>query len=144
MNGRHASMITSLSRRELKQLPHIRSVRGRYASGGLQCPDRLTLWDRGAVLSLQTTTSALEKRDRQCNDPRRFMAVVSAPYFEHPFKIAKWGLYCLGCSESRENETYFRKQYTLQGFIDHVIFYGPVVIGKAEDRPKHEPPDKPT
>ncbi|KAL2020948.1 hypothetical protein VTK56DRAFT_7835 [Thermocarpiscus australiensis] len=120
VNGKQASMITGCPRKELKQLPHIRSIRGRYAGGGRLCRERRALWDREAVLSIQSTSSSLEKSDRRCNDPRRFMAIVPAPYFELPSKVAKWGLYCLGCSESHEEETYFRKQYTKQGFVDHI------------------------
>lgn len=134
MNGRQACMITGCSRKELRQLPHIRSVGGRYADGGQLCRDRRTLWDREAVLLMQTTTTttstttitaattttpSLEKCDRRCNDPRRFMAIVPAPYFQAPFRVAHWGLYCVGCSESHERKTYFRKQYTKQGFVDH-------------------------
>lgn len=143
MNVKQASTITSRSRKELKQLPHIRSLPGRYADSGQLCRNRLALWDRRAVLSLQTITSDREEIDRHCNDPRRFMAIAPIPYFEPPSKVAKWGLYCLGCSESHEHRTYFRKQYTKQGFMDHVVRYGPVVVGNAQDRPRHAPLEKP-
>ncbi|KAF2237039.1 hypothetical protein EV356DRAFT_442661 [Viridothelium virens] len=143
VKGIQASIITTRSRKELKKQPHIQGVRGRYADNGQLCRDRLTLWDREAVQAVQTTTSVREKSDRFCNDPRRFMAIVTAPYLELPCTVARWGLYCFGCSESTERETYFRKQYTKQDFVAHIVRYGPVVIGRAEDRPRHSPWGKP-
>ncbi|KAI2781423.1 hypothetical protein F4815DRAFT_78467 [Daldinia loculata] len=142
MIGTYARMITGCSKKVLEQLPHIRSVEGRYADNGRLCRDRPTLWDREAVLSIQTTTPGSEKGDCERNNPRRFMAIVSAPYFELPSKVAKWGLYCLGCSNSHKSETYFRKQYTEQGFVDHIILYGPVV--PEGRRPRHAPLDMPS
>lgn len=71
------------------------------------------------------------------------MAIVPAPYFEPPSKLAVWGLFCRGCNESHEHETYFRKQYTEQGLTDHVFGYRPVVIGKYSDRLRHAPLEKP-
>ncbi|KAI1107747.1 hypothetical protein F4804DRAFT_109132 [Jackrogersella minutella] len=140
MKGRQACIIAGRSRKELGRLPHIRSVPGRYADNGLLCRDRLTLWDREAVLSNQVTASCLEINDRRSNDPRRFMAIVSAPYIELPSKIPEWGLYCIGCSTSTKSETYFRKQYSKQTFIDHIVLYGPVVLGSQEGhRPRHAP-----
>jgi hypothetical protein len=143
MSGTQASKITGWSRKELKQLPHLRSIPGRYADNGKLCRNRRVLWDRQAVLSVRTTTSSREEIDRRCNDPRRFMVIVPAPYFKPPFKYPSWGLYCLGCSESHERETYFRKQYTKQCFIDHIVRYGLIVFGKAEDRPRHVLSEKP-
>lgn len=144
VSGKQACTITRYSRKNLQQLPHIRSLRGRYADSGQLCRSRLQLWDRKAVFLAQTNTPGHEKSDRRCNDSRRFMAVTYAPYFEQPFKIASLGLYCLGCSESHEKETYFRKQYTRQGFVNHVVLYGPIIVGMAEDRPRHAPLEKPT
>lgn len=137
MGMKQATKLTGYSRKELRQLPHIRSICGRYADNGRLHRDRLTLWDRGALLSIRTTTSVFEKSDRHCNDPRRFMAIVSAPYFDRSSKTAKYGLYCLGCSESHDRETYFRKQYSEKGFLSHITLYGPVLVGDAEDRPRH-------
>jgi len=68
------------------------------------------------------------------------MAIIPAPYFLPPSNEAFWGIYCLGCSESQDRQTYFRRQCTKQGIIDHIMKYRPVILGKAEDRPSHQPP----
>ncbi|KAI9698312.1 MAG: hypothetical protein M1820_007474 [Bogoriella megaspora] len=133
MTEKCASMSTSLPRNELKKLPHIKSIPDQ---DGLWCQHRLTLWDRGAVMAVSKTTSVCEEIDNHFYDMRRFVAVVSVPYFEPPSTVARWGFYCFGCSESHENSG---KQYTKQDFLDHIVRYGPVVTEEAEDGPRHSP-----
>ncbi|KAI1662633.1 hypothetical protein F4813DRAFT_341314 [Daldinia decipiens] len=147
MLAKYAREVTGCSKKELEQLPHIRSVQGRYAANGVMCQNRVTLWDRETVRSIQTTTAPTsERNERIHNNPHRFMAIVSAPYVESvpnsnpPSKVAKWGLYCLGCSDSQEADTHFRKQYTEQSFVDHIILHGPVIADAR--RPRHAPPKR--
>ena len=130
-----AAKSTGYSGQEIRQLPHIRSIPGRYAGNGRQCCDRLRLWDWPALLPTRIIPSTPDDSDGCCNNPRRFSAIVSAPYLA---KTSKWGLYCLGCSESTEEETYFRKQYSENGFVKHIALHGPVLIGDGEDPPTHE------
>lgn len=143
VNPKFASMATGRSREELKKLPHIRSVHGLYADRLRAYHQRLTLWDRETLRSVQLRPTADEKLDFFSEDPRRFMAIVSAPYFVPPSTIANWGLYCTGCSISTERETCFRKQYSERDFVDHIVRYGPVVLGETEDRPRHLPTTTP-
>lgn len=136
--GKYASALSRLSRKNIRQFPFVRTLPGRYADGGgQQSRSRMTLWDREAILANSTETSYSEKQDRFCNNPRRFMAIMYAPYFEPPSKAANWGLFCIGCSESSDKDTYFRKQYTREGFIKHILHYGPVELEYSQDRGRH-------
>ncbi|KAI1435934.1 hypothetical protein GGR50DRAFT_653918 [Xylaria sp. CBS 124048] len=130
MLGKQACTMTGRARKNLKDLPHIRSLTGQYSRSGKICPTELTLWDRAAVVAIQTAKPHWEKKDgKECN-PRRFMAIVDAPWIKHPSKVAQWsGRYCLGCPlDTIDPELSCRKQYTDEEYEDHIERYGNVVI----------------
>ncbi|QPH00841.1 hypothetical protein C2857_004882 [Epichloe festucae Fl1] len=62
--------------------------------------------------------------DLTTREPRRYMSIISAPYFTSSGRSADWGFYCIKCIESKETAMHFRNKYTEDGFADHMVRYG--------------------
>ncbi|KAI1188651.1 hypothetical protein F5B17DRAFT_394761 [Nemania serpens] len=130
-----------LPRKEIKHLPHILSLPGRYCPSHKLSRTRITLFDRQAVLksTSKNSTKAIDKSIRQedltTSEPRRHMSIVSAPFFGSSGLSADWGFYCAGCRESKEVEKNFRNKYIASGIVDHIRRYGAVRV--VDQRPKH-------
>ncbi|KYK61637.1 hypothetical protein DCS_02780 [Drechmeria coniospora] len=123
---------TGVPRKSLKALPHVRSLPGRYtafdkiARGRVMLLDRQSLRDRTTTTgsSAQTLDEALEQCDLKTTEPRRYMSIISAPFFDSSGLSADWGFYCLLCLDDTEPSTYFRNKYTEDGFAEHLARYG--------------------
>ncbi|KAI1179970.1 hypothetical protein F4777DRAFT_355409 [Nemania sp. FL0916] len=111
--------------------PSILSLPGRYCSawgrdGGNLARKRLELWDRWAVIH-GPAKIGLPKLDKTTREPRRFMAIITAPYLLDSGRRVDWGYFCTGCKEEKEEETkHFRIKYTKAGLVEHLARYGPV------------------
>ncbi|KAK4154289.1 hypothetical protein C8A00DRAFT_14591 [Chaetomidium leptoderma] len=111
--------------------PSVMSLPGRYCSawgddGGNLARKRLRLFDRLAVAQSLAGPS-VPKLDKTTREPRRFMAIITAPHLFDAGRQADWGYFCLGCRDEKEEKTrHFRIKYTRQDLPQHVARYGPV------------------
>lgn len=63
-------------------------------------------------------TSAPEGRT---SDPRRFMAVVRAPWIKRSTNAVEWGFHCVGCKKQhRSRPLHWRRKYCVETFSDHI------------------------
>ena len=124
MGGNHRT------RKSLMQFPNIRAVAGRYGPRALLQRDRRSIWHRPPIrLKVSRRPfSVFSPLNFQEGETRRYMAVVAAPYFDLPCKIPKLGLYCLGCELGVTSPP--QKQYTKQGYVEHLSFFGEVLVVK--------------
>ncbi|OAA63322.1 F-box domain, cyclin-like protein [Niveomyces insectorum RCEF 264] len=130
---RSAAATGSSGRQRLREAnpPSVLSLPGRYcgewtSNGGYLVRRRLRLIDRRAVVH-DLARSCLPKADKTTREPRRFMAIVTAPHLFDHGRQADWGYFCLGCSEEKEEETkHFRIKYTKEEVLKHMARYGPV------------------
>ncbi|KAM0327406.1 hypothetical protein ACHAQA_005692 [Verticillium albo-atrum] len=112
-------------------LPSILSLPGRYCTawgsdGGNLARKRLQLFDRRAVVHSRAG-SGLPKLDKTTREPRRFMAIITAPYLLDAGRQADWGYFCLGCREEKEEKTrHSRIKYTREDMMEHIARYGSV------------------
>ena len=69
--------------------------------------------------------------DGHCSNPRRFMGIVRAPFFNGPTASPEWGLHCIACkSHHYRRPIHWRRKYTIKGFQDHVRECGEIREGK--------------
>ena len=74
-------------------------------------------------------------QDRYASDPRRYMAIVRAPWVDPATHSEEWGYYCVGCEwwshdnrpSERDRSEHGSRLYTLESFAEHVKEHGPVV-----------------
>jgi hypothetical protein len=95
-------------------------------------------------MALANGRPALEydsSKDRKTTEPRRHMAIVSAPYFTNAHRPPHWGLYCAGCRDSTERKTFFRNMYTNDEIMDHYQRYGRLVNANEQMRHERMPPE---
>ncbi|PKS13319.1 hypothetical protein jhhlp_000090 [Lomentospora prolificans] len=110
----------SPSRRKLlDDLPSVISVPGQKTRS------RILLYDRWAVLNLipgvRVWPGALDPTgDFRRQEPRRLMAVVSAPYFVERGRVAHWGFYCSLCLERGLLWLESRIKYTREELLGHL------------------------
>jgi hypothetical protein len=115
---------------ELAKPPSVLSLPGRYCGawttrGGLQ-PRRLRLYDRRAVVQ-SLTGSGLPQSDKTTREPKRFMAIISAPVLLNFGRQVDQGFFCLGCRDETDEKTkHFRIKYTTEDMPKHIASYGPV------------------
>ena len=116
----------------LAKLPSILSLPGRYCyawteRGGTR-RRRLRLYDRRAVVQ-SLADSGLPQSDRTTREPKRFMAIISAPVLLNYGRQVDRGFFCLGCRDSDKSEEepeHFRIKYTTEGMSGHIASYGRV------------------
>ncbi|KAL9099211.1 MAG: hypothetical protein Q9163_005254 [Psora crenata] len=66
--------------------------------------------------------------DAKSGNPYRFMAIVSAPFFNAKTRSIAWGLYCIGCRDEKEGpDMHWRKRFTMETFIDHMKQWGEII-----------------
>ncbi|TRX94855.1 hypothetical protein FHL15_004316 [Xylaria flabelliformis] len=141
MPATRAAKYLGLPRKEIKHLPHILSLPGKYTTFCKLSRNRITLFDRQAVLesALKTSTLAIDDSIRQqditTREPRRHMSIISAPCFSSSGLSADWGFYCTGCKESKELEKNLRNKYTANGIVGHIRRYGAVKV--VDQKTKH-------
>lgn len=115
-----ANKLTGLSRRDLKGLPHVLGLPGRYAVTAISSKGRIMLLDRQAVLLLaQEGNKQHQPIDYTTREPRRFKSIISAPYFTHAGQRADWGLHCRRCERNTDDLNHFRHQFTRDGLLAH-------------------------
>ncbi|KAI5861422.1 hypothetical protein GGS23DRAFT_576753 [Durotheca rogersii] len=113
-------------------LPNVLSLPGRYCSawgsdGGNLARKRLRIFDRRAVAVHSQASLGPPKLDRTTREPRRYMAIVTAPYLLDAGRQVDWGCFCLGCrDETDETARHFRIKYTREGILEHIARHGPV------------------
>ncbi|KAI1114732.1 hypothetical protein F5Y14DRAFT_413564 [Nemania sp. NC0429] len=142
LSATRAARYLGRSMKEMKHLPRTLSLPGKYTTFCKLSRNRITLFDRQAVLKSALKTTALptddlyiRHRDLTTREPRRHMAIISAPFFGSSGLSADWGFYCAGCRGNQELEKNLRNKYTADGIVDHIRRYGAVkVVGQ---QPKH-------
>ena len=116
---------------ELAKPPSILSLPGRYCgawatSGGNLQSRRLRLYDRRVVVQ-SLTGSGLPQSDKTTREPKRYMAIISAPVLLNGGQQVDRGFFCLGCrDEVEENTKHFRIKYTTEDLLGHIASYGRV------------------
>lgn len=157
VSSTRAARATGLSVKAVKQrLPHIRSVPGRYGVLGRKYKSRSFLFDAQAVLlqagggvhdddgggpaAVEDVQRGGGLDDPTLNDPRRFMSIITAPYFGPSIDSVDWGFYCHTCATADEPATDFRNHYTAQGILDHINQHHPGAVMKVvPDRDRARP-----
>ena len=117
---------------ELAKPPSILSLPGGYCGGGtwtwrggLLQPRRLRLYDRRAVVQ-SLTGSGLPQSDKTTCEPKRFMAIISAPVLLNAGRQVDQGFFCLGCRNEKTNK-HSRIKFTTEDMSEHIASYGQVV-----------------
>ena len=123
VHGTEEIMTDIVRRRDQKRLSEYSDKRSRYESTG-----RI-----GRAPRLPRVTDAF---DTQHGKPDRFMALISAPYFDVHAKAAIDGLYCVGCRKETHGpdgdwrpDRHWRKLFTTETFASHMVRWGQIVNG---------------
>jgi hypothetical protein len=117
---------------ELAKPPSILSLPGRYCyafteRGGILQSKRLRLYDRQALVQ-SLTGKGLPQSDKATREPKRFMAIVSAPVLLNGGRQVDRGFFCLGCRDEGKDKTkHFRIKYTTEDFSGHIASCGRIV-----------------
>lgn len=71
--------------------------------------------------------SGLPQSDKTTREPKRFMAIISAPVLLNSGWQVDQGFFCLGCwDETDEKTKHFRIKYTTEEMSEHIASYGRV------------------
>lgn len=120
LSASQATKLTGLSRGDLKGLPHVFSLPGRYTPSAKSSKGRTMLFDRRAALLLDRAGDGQRQpNDYTTREPRRFMSIISAPYFTHAGQRVDWGLHCRRCKGNTDPANHFRHQFTRDGLVAH-------------------------
>ncbi|PLB48396.1 hypothetical protein P170DRAFT_211578 [Aspergillus steynii IBT 23096] len=69
--------------------------------------------------------------DGQCSNPKRFMGIIRAPFFNQQTGSLEWGLHCIACeSHHYHRPLHWRREFTVKGFQDHISECGEIKEGK--------------
>lgn len=106
---------------ELAKPPSILSLPGRYCyawttRGGILQSKRLRLYDRRALVQ-SLTGKGLPQSDKTTGEPKRFMAIISAPVLLNGGRQVDRGFFCLGCRDETKEKTKHTRQRTCQGTL---------------------------
>ena len=142
-----ASRRFAIPRRLVNSLTQIRSLPGNYALGlGGKRSSRRVLFDwksayragvtfHGSEAALEQVTAERARRRKKATvylrddknmNPRRFMAIVRAPWIYASHEQDTWGFHCRGCLPS-DSCPESQRVYTLDTFEQHLREYGPLV-----------------
>ena len=102
---------------------------GRSLWAGYLRRKRLRLYDRQAVVQ-NLTGCALPQSDKTVSEPKRFMAIISAPVKLNAGRQVDEGLSCLGCSANSDpgdKDKYFRIKYMTEELSEHIASHGQIV-----------------
>jgi hypothetical protein len=122
---------------ELAKPPSILSLPGRYCHGwkreGVLRARWLRLYDRRTVVQ-SLAGSGLPQSDKTSMEPKRFMAIISAPVLLNAGRQVDYGFFCLGCRDVKTNDEnrYFKIKYTTEDMSEHIARYG-----RVEKRPDY-------
>jgi F-box domain len=113
----------------LDQLPHLFSLPGQYTPFEKLSKKRIKLFDRVAMQQraqdARWTAVTGRQIDYTTREPKRYMAIISAPHFCFG-KDIDWGVHCLGCRDIDEPKRHLRIKYSQAAILDHFKQYGPV------------------
>ncbi|KAG6848767.1 hypothetical protein H0H93_014292 [Arthromyces matolae] len=114
----------------LSNPPSILSLPGRYCCvkrDGILQRKRIQLYDRQTLVQ-SLTGDGLPRQDKFTGEPKRFMAIITAPILLNGGRQVDYGLFCLGCwDETAEETKHFRIKYPTPGISEHIAKYGPIV-----------------
>ena len=136
--------------RLVKPLPHIRSVPGKYSLGARTSRSaRHVLFEWKSVyragVALRGSEATVEQlvaerarhrqtpntylRDGKEANPKRFMAVVPAPWVDALTEQTVWGFHCMGCKDEScpDRPLGHMRIYNVETFEDHLRQCGPIV-----------------
>lgn len=72
-----------------------------------------------------------DRFDGHTSNPRRFMAVVRAPFLDSRTRLPVWGFHCLACKNHHYGRLlHWRRKFTRESFEDHVRECGEIFDGK--------------
>ncbi|KAL0949130.1 hypothetical protein HGRIS_009214 [Hohenbuehelia grisea] len=125
--------------------PSILSLPGRYCSGWTQRGGnlqsrRIRLYDRRAVVQ-DLSGRGLPQLDKITREPKRYMAIITAPVLLHGGRQVDRGFFCRGCMDESHEETgkHFRNKYTKEGIAEHFATHGRIVkMAPGLDRYTHD------
>ncbi|KAF9484897.1 hypothetical protein BDN70DRAFT_824681 [Pholiota conissans] len=132
---------------ELANPPSILSLPGRYCGaltvrGGKLQPRRLQLYDRQAVVQ-SLSGCGLSQSEKTIEEPKRFMAIISAPVLLNSGRHIDQGFFCLGCRDELDKNTkHFRIKYTIEDMPEHIARYGRIVESSIPGRFMHGTKDQ--
>lgn len=120
----------------LCDLPHMKSIPGRYCPLPKKCSRRFRLWDRESARSSTISMEQVEQADANTFDGKsdnklRFMAIVEVPVLDPKTGESEQGRYCLGCKNSYSGQSrHFRRRFNEHTLQEHVKECGPIVDDK--------------
>ncbi|KAI0837090.1 hypothetical protein F5Y06DRAFT_271969 [Hypoxylon sp. FL0890] len=126
MSATDAKRCTGLPRRGLMHLPHVLSLTGRYTGFAKTSKKRILLFDQQAVLNTvsESVADAFRRRVRELDlttrETRRYMSIISAPYFDSSGQLSYWGFYCARCNDIKGRVFNYRNKYTEDDILDHL------------------------
>ena len=109
------------------------------AQGKIEASKRRRAGSSRTATSLNTAqdtgrTLVTTAREGRYGDPKRFMAVVRAPYIDRSTGVANGGFYCLGCKEEfGAGPMYWRRRYCLETFQAHIEECGPIKLTNGSE-----------
>ena len=87
---------------------------------------RLRLYDRRTVVQ-SLAGSGFPQSDNTTSEPKRFMAIISAPVLLNAVRQVDHGFFCLGCRDETDEKTkHYRTKYTTEEMSEHIASYGRV------------------
>jgi len=89
---------------------------------------RIRLYDRRTVVQ-SLAGSGLPQSDNTIREPKRFMAIISAPVLLNAGRQVDHGFFCLGCRDGDETDEeieHFRIKYMTEDMPEHIASYGRV------------------
>ncbi|KAG6012530.1 hypothetical protein E4U54_007486 [Claviceps lovelessii] len=136
-----ATRKNKIRKERLRLLPRVCSLPGRYGHDGRISRKRIQLFDRQAMVKLAEQSSGMAvprpQPDSATTRYRRYMSIISAPYFDPSGRSADWGVYCMGCCDDTEDERHFRNNFTKDGLVEHIARYGKVTLNERQTRVIH-------
>ncbi|EEP78298.1 predicted protein [Uncinocarpus reesii 1704] len=115
LHGSVAEMERHCSEMELQRREQYLQRKSEFKSGGGRAPRRPPL---------------VEPFDGRQSNPRRYMAIVPAPYITTG-KVIEWGFHCEGCRKHNYSRPlHWRRKFTVASFEAHLRECGNIVAGK--------------
>jgi len=117
----------------LCDLPHMKSIPGRYSPLTKKCSRRLRLWDRESAKRSASSMEQVERTEANTFDGKsgnklRFMAVVEVPVLDPRTGVLEQGVHCLGCKNSHTHRSqHVRRKFNERSFQTHIDEFGPLV-----------------
>ena len=114
------------------QFPSVLSLPGRYCASWVGNPGNLSRKRLRLFVDLWASvrrpgSTGPRWADMAAREPRRFMAIITAPYLFDAGRRADWGYFCLGCKNVKGPSTnHYRVKYTREEMLEHLAKYGPV------------------